>query len=1486
MAKITWDNRADSGSNSAISASIFNETKASVNAAYDILEAQIGTTSTDPTANLVVSGNLLISGNILPAVASGETTSSFSLGSETAAWKDLFVSTGSIKFVSPGGGVTSFGTSDVDKIKAGKFPVTSRTVGGITFNDWSQNDVIFSSVSDSTRIDLSGNGRMQFIAGNTTYLQMADITNGIFIGNPSVVGPRTTTYLNNTTIIPTGSSFNATGSIRFVGARAASQPPPTGEYIGVMSAFFNAGFGIVNPVDGENIFTQAPVAIPEGLTTRPFIFTEGTPETHTDPGPGKAEYDDGRFIKILADAPFNTGFQISASYNIPFSSSAANNQRVVVEIVELHDASVPYTTDPDKINQHSGAKRSYILKPENFPNGIVTGSFEGEFKLRSNFYPAGALEVVDEVGKPSSAYYENNITTLLDANQNLQLRVSSQGVSEEILDDTELNTIQLRSNNLIHNGGSDLYEIGLSKPSYFEQDLWDVTLNVIDNRIDYQDPWFDYNLNPCVRVDEDNWWQLQSGFPIAYTASKYLYGEYTDENTLEREYIIPTEYIANPGVLNNIARLTTANLPLGPGGDTLTNTTLWGFRAQSAGNYTFENNQIIVKTLSKVDAEWEAYDSDLIYGEWNRNTSEGSESTNADSVTLKLYKISADNVITPAVDIYGNSLSTTKTVLRSAQTFLAPEEGIIPSEIGIANYNPYPAQKFEFVYNNWGARLYHEFPLKFATNGNSETFEIALDVGDRLFYTIKTECEGVSEPGIRVDEYAFNYVGVIFDGLTKVISYEPENHPVSVRRVNVSQGAAFFRLQHESNPNIDALDCYLDTPDMGISQAGVTIANGGFLCVGPLFSASQAEFGGPGGNWISCSADNVVAVGKNNVISKDNSLTVGYGNSSNSDNQIVAGFQNTALGYGSISFGSGTTSAGAYSLSSGNNTLARGAFSHAEGDGVTATGVNSHAEGKVTNATGDNSHAEGNGTQAVGPGSHTEGFETGTGVDAEYSHAEGIYSSTRAPYSHAEGYNSLTLGRASHAEGYNTRTEGRYSHAEGHSTTSSGDWSHAEGYLSVTDDGADYAHAEGAETLASGQYSHTEGYLSKTSENAYYAHAEGEYTCVTGSAAHAEGYYTTASSNYSHAEGYRSHTLGLGSHAEGYRTLASGQTSHAEGNRTNALGISSHAEGYRTTASGQFSHAEGLHSEARGSGSHAEGNNTLTTGDVSHAEGYYTLASGFASHAEGYYTTASAIYSHAEGSSTQATAHSSHAEGSSTIASGQFSHAEGRQTLASGNGSHAEGYQTTSSGDYSHAEGVSNIASGDYSHAEGEQTTASGLKSHTEGYQTTSSGDWSHAEGYATHASGSWSHAEGQYTLAQGSYSHAEGSASIALGVGSHAEGAHTYASGAFSHTIGYKTTASANYAHAGGKSTIATDAYSSVIGHFNSTSSLSGQSTTDLFVIGNGTSESDRSNLVEFATDGIYIDTGSLPTSDPEILGKLYRTGSNFDELRVSLGS
>lgn len=55
---------------------------------------QVGTGSFDK-----IHGDLIVSGNILPVTDSGSFTSSFSLGSETAAWKDLFVSEDSIKFV-------------------------------------------------------------------------------------------------------------------------------------------------------------------------------------------------------------------------------------------------------------------------------------------------------------------------------------------------------------------------------------------------------------------------------------------------------------------------------------------------------------------------------------------------------------------------------------------------------------------------------------------------------------------------------------------------------------------------------------------------------------------------------------------------------------------------------------------------------------------------------------------------------------------------------------------------------------------------------------------------------------------------------------------------------------------------------------------------------------------------------------------------------------------------------------------------------------------------------------------------------------------------------------------------------------------------------------------------------------------------------------------------------------------------------------------
>lgn len=145
------------------------------------------------------------------------------------------------------------------------------------------------------------------------------------------------------------------------------------------------------------------------------------------------------------------------------------------------------------------------------------------------------------------------------------------------------------------------------------------------------------------------------------------------------------------------------------------------------------------------------------------------------------------------------------------------------------------------------------------------------------------------------------------------------------------------------------------------------------------------------------------------------------------------------------------------------------------------------------------------------------------------------------------------------------------------------------------------------------------------------------------------------------------------------------------------------------------------------------------------------------------------------------------------------------------------------------------------SHAEGRNTTASGNYSHAEGNSTTASGHSSHSEGGSTTASGSCSHAEGASTIASGNYSHAEGVSTTALGNYSHAEGLNATASGNYSHAEGRGTKASSDYQHVQGKFNI-----EDTEGKF-------------VFIIGNGTSDSARSNAIAIGWDGlIYLNNSS----------------------------
>lgn len=234
---------------------------------------------------------------------------------------------------------------------------------------------------------------------------------------------------------------------------------------------------------------------------------------------------------------------------------------------------------------------------------------------------------------------------------------------------------------------------------------------------------------------------------------------------------------------------------------------------------------------------------------------------------------------------------------------------------------------------------------------------------------------------------------------------------------------------------------------------------------------------------------------------------------------------------------------------------------------------------------------------------------------------------------------------------------------------------------------------------------------------------------------------------------------------------------------------------------------------------------------------------------------------------------------------GYYSSAFGSYNIAAGTHSFAEGSIVKAIGNYSHAEGSSSIACGDYSHAEG-SARANGKYSHAEGSGSIASSDYSHAEGNAR-ANGSYSHAEGYYTYADGEYSHAEGYRTYARGNYSHAEGYDTSASGIASHAEGYNTSAVGDYSHAMGKGTIAGN-YQTAMGQYNA---IDGSAS---FIIGNGSGDSNRSNLftitnagnLKIKSNNIWIINGTDSKNYLKISSDVLEFFMNIDNVSTSVAS
>lgn len=169
----------------------------------------------------------------------------------------------------------------------------------------------------------------------------------------------------------------------------------------------------------------------------------------------------------------------------------------------------------------------------------------------------------------------------------------------------------------------------------------------------------------------------------------------------------------------------------------------------------------------------------------------------------------------------------------------------------------------------------------------------------------------------------------------------------------------------------------------------------------------------------------------------------------------------------------------------------------------------------------------------------------------------------------------------------------------------------------------------------------------------------------------------------------------------------------------------------------------------------------------------------------------------------------------------------------------------------------------------GEYSFASGLNTRAQGYGST-------AMGRDTEAGNGYSFASGFFTNSDGLYSTAMGYNTDARGIGSTAMGYNSDAEENYTVSIGYFTNANAIFSTAFGNNTEANSYNSLAIGRYNvgSGSPTSWIDTDPLFEIGNGSSNSNRSNAMTVRKNG-NVGIGTTFPGAPLHVNGILRIGS-----------
>ena len=501
-------------------------------------------------------------------------------------------------------------------------------------------------------------------------------------------------------------------------------------------------------------------------------------------------------------------------------------------------------------------------------------------------------------------------------------------------------------------------------------------------------------------------------------------------------------------------------------------------------------------------------------------------------------------------------------------------------------------------------------------------------------------------------------------------------------------------------------------------------------------------------------------------------------------------------------------------------------------------------------------------------------------VTGIYSRVSGLRVTASSDYSQAEGFNTWVYGNYSHAEGSGSRTSAEAAHAEGVNTLAKKVGSHAEGLGTLAN--APYQLTIGRynsdiETNGDGAFIIGDGTSAAVRSNFFEVVPDLNYMSSSGDFYNKEDVYfpglpVTGSLPFvgirvSDGRLYRIGKIVLGTNgvAIGSDAISGGKDTQAIGNQGFSIGDATIANGTNAVSTGKDTNAVGSGSlttgdttTAVGDNSVATGKDTIAVGTSSLATGKGTVASGSNAVATGRDTIASGSNSMTAGSGSKADAENSVAFGKGTIAKteeqvviGRYNTADTQSLFVIGSGTSEADRKTIMKVDttgaridgsvtISGSSTFTNIGPAVFSGSIVQASTiATGIRSVALGNNSEASGDYAVAYGFQTTALGNYSFAGGANTIASGTYS-------VALGANTYAAQNASLAFGGYSRTNGL-------YSIAAGLRVTSSGLYQVVVGKDNIE-----LSNTAAFIVGNGTNNDIRSNLLVASGDVVQV-TGSL---------------------------